>query len=127
MSRRIECIVPILRVNDLAASLRFYLDVLGFKRDWGGEPPTSEMAGISRDGWGLMLCDRAQGNPGTWVWIGVHDAIALHEQLKSAGAKIILPPTNFYWAMEFRVEDPDGHILRFGSEPDSAQPFVNPR
>ena len=33
------------------------------------------------------------------------------------GAPIRLPPTNFSWALEIQVEDPDGNVLRFGSEP----------
>jgi catechol 2,3-dioxygenase-like lactoylglutathione lyase family enzyme len=33
---RVECITPILRVSKLAASIRFYVDVLGFKVNWAG-------------------------------------------------------------------------------------------
>jgi hypothetical protein len=28
---------------------------------------------------------------------------------------------NFPWACEMRVGDPDGHVLRFGSDPKSAE------
>jgi predicted enzyme related to lactoylglutathione lyase len=38
--------------------------------------------------------------------------------LKARGVKILLEPTNFPWALEFQVEDPDGNVLRFGSEPE---------
>jgi hypothetical protein len=34
----VECIIPILRVNDLAVSVRFYVEVLGFGLDWGDDP-----------------------------------------------------------------------------------------
>ena len=27
-------------------------------------------------------------------------------------------PTNFEWALEMQVADPDGNVLRIGSEPD---------
>jgi len=30
-----------------------------------------------------------------------------------------MPLTNHSWALEFQVEDPDGNVLRFGSEPVS--------
>jgi len=40
----------------------------------------------------------------------------LHEQFKARGVGIRLPPTNRPWAREMQVEDPDGNILRFGSE-----------
>jgi uncharacterized glyoxalase superfamily protein PhnB len=49
----------------------------------------------------------------------------LFEELNAAGAKIRLPLTNFPWACEFNVEDPDGHVLRFGSEPREDIPYAN--
>jgi hypothetical protein len=33
------------------------------------------------------------------------------------GASILQPPENFPWALEMKVGDPDGHVLRFGSDP----------
>ncbi|HEY3413056.1 MAG TPA: VOC family protein [Armatimonadota bacterium] len=120
----VECIIPILRVRDLAASLNHYETVLGFHRDWGGEPG-GIMASVSRDNCGIMLCEGEQGHFGTWVWIGVSDVRPLFQALKAAGAHIAMEPVNFSWALEFRVEDPDGHILRFGSEPDGASPFAD--
>jgi predicted enzyme related to lactoylglutathione lyase len=115
----VECIIPILRVANLAASIRFYVNVLGFQVDWG-DGPESEMCSVSRDGRSIMLCQGDQGHRGTWVWIGVEDIEPLHAQLVAAGAKVVLEPTNFDWAYEFRIEDPDGHVLRFGSEPKPA-------
>ena len=117
----IECVVPILRVRDLAVSLEHYEKVLGFRVDWNDE---GIMASVSRDGHALMLCERDQGLPGTWIWFGVADAGALHGELAAAGATIRLPPTNYPWAYEFHVEDPDGHVLRFGSEVRADLPFA---
>jgi predicted lactoylglutathione lyase len=116
----LEGAVPILRVRDLAASVGFYVNVLGFKKDWGD---LEAFCSVSRDRCSLMLCQGHQGNPGTWVWIGAEDAEALYQELSTAGAKIPLPPTNYPWALEFHVQDPDGHVLRFGSEPKEDQPF----
>ena len=104
---------PILRVADLAASLAYYLDILGFKIDWQGET----IASVSRVDCCLFLSEGDQGNPGTWVWIGVADAEALHAELAAKGARIRQPPTNFRWALETQVEDLDGNVLRLGSEP----------
>lgn len=111
--------IPILRVRRHALSLGFYTRVLGFKVDWN----ISGMASVSRGCCSLMLCDDAQGHPGTWVWIGVGDAEALHREFVSRHATIRLPPTNYPWAFEFHLEDPDGHVLRFGSEPREDRPF----
>jgi predicted enzyme related to lactoylglutathione lyase len=111
-----ENITPILCVNSVRDSIRYYVDVLGFAVDWGDDDPT-EMASISRDDKTLMLCQRDQGNPGTWVWIGVQDIEPLYQQYVARGAKFLEPPTNYPWAYEMKVIDPDGHVLRFGSDP----------
>jgi uncharacterized glyoxalase superfamily protein PhnB len=59
----------------------------------------------------------------TWVWIGVEDVQALFVELKGRGARINHAPRNYPWALEMHVQDPDGHVLRFGSEPLSERPF----
>jgi predicted enzyme related to lactoylglutathione lyase len=105
---------PILRVDNMEASLRFYVGVLGFKNaSWGTEAFTS----VRRDGAALYLCQRDQGRGATWVWIGVEDVEQLHEELRSRGVAIRLPPTNYPWALEMQIEDPDGNVLRLGSDP----------
>ncbi|MBL7839782.1 MAG: VOC family protein [Cyclobacteriaceae bacterium] len=120
---RIENIAPILYVTDMERSLAFYVDILGFKKaEWGDDTFTS----INRDNSGLYLCKGAQGVPGTWVWFGFDgDIIALHEQLKLKGVTIKLPPTNFSWAYEMQIQDPDGHVLRFGTDPNDQEPFAD--
>ena len=118
---RFECANPILRVRSMAASLKYYVETLGFRNaHWGTEFFTS----VNRDGAGIYLCQGSQGVAGTWVWIGVEDVAALYEEYTAAGAKISLPPGNYPWAYEMHVEDPDGHVLRFGSEPRADLPFA---
>ncbi len=112
----VECIVPILRVTSLLASLRYYVEVLGFRLDWGDEDG-SEMASVSRNGHAIMLCQGSQGHAGTWIWIGVEDVDPLFVEYQSKGARVFQPPTNRPWAYEMQLLDPDGHVLRFGSEP----------
>ena len=111
---RFEHSNPILSVADLSRSVRYYVDVLGFTNaEWGGDDFTL----VSRDGAGIYLCRRDQGNPGTWAWVGVEDVAALHDEYTRSGAIIVDGPRNFPWAYEMKVTDPDGHVLRFGSEP----------
>jgi catechol 2,3-dioxygenase-like lactoylglutathione lyase family enzyme len=123
LSFRIENITPVLYVRDMSRSLAFYVHILGFKNaEWGDDNFTS----VNRDNTGLYLCKGGQGNPGTWIWIGFDgDIFSLHQQLMSKGVTIKLPPTNFSWAFEMRVEDPDGHILRFGTEPNEKELFAD--
>jgi predicted enzyme related to lactoylglutathione lyase len=118
---RFENSAPILRVADMSVSVRYYVEVLGFRNaDWGNDDFTS----VNRDNAGIYLCRGGQGQAGTWVWIGVEDVEILYEEYKAKGAKIRHPPLNFPWALEMKVEDLDGHVLRFGSEPKPDQPFV---
>ncbi|MEO8658769.1 MAG: glyoxalase superfamily protein [Bryobacteraceae bacterium] len=104
---------PILRVEDMQASLHFYVDLLGFKKArWGDDNFTS----VNRGNAGIYLSRQGQGRGGAWVWVGVADATELHKEFAARGVTFHLPPTNFPWALEFQVEDPDGNVLRFGSE-----------
>jgi uncharacterized glyoxalase superfamily protein PhnB len=116
-----EGIVPILRVNDLSASIAYYVNVLGFTVDWKG---AAIIASVSRDRCALMLCEGQQGHCGTWVWVGVDDVGELFEEYRAAGATIRMEPRNFEWAYEMRVEDLDGNVLRIGSEPRSDIPLA---
>ena len=109
----IENVTPILRVEDLEASRRYYIQTLGFSLDWDA----CGMISVSRDRASIMLCEGEQGQPGTWLWIGVEDADVFFAEFSAKGAHIRSPPQNFRWAYEFEVEDPDGHVLRFGSDP----------
>ena len=112
---RFECIDPILRVESMQASLRFYLDVLGFENaGWG----TDDFTCVSREGRSIYLCRQDQGRGGAWMWIGVDDVRGLHEELRAKGVAIRLAPTNYPWALEMQIEDPDGNVLRFGSDPE---------
>jgi predicted enzyme related to lactoylglutathione lyase len=106
---------PILRVENMEAAVRFYVEELGFKNaPWG----TDEFTSVNRDRVGIYLCRQGQGLGKAWVWIGVEDARALHDEWKALGVPIRMPPTNYSWALEFHVEDPDGNVLRLGSEPE---------
>jgi predicted lactoylglutathione lyase len=113
-----EGVTPILRVADVAASVEYYVRVLGFKRDWG----YPYFASVSRGRCHIFLSQGDQGNPGTWVWIGVGDALKLLEEYRRSGAKIRHQPTKYQWAYEMQVEHLDGNILRMGSEPKEDQP-----
>ena len=109
----IENVTPILRVEDIEVSRRYYIQTLGFSLNWDA----GKMISVSRDGKSIMLCEGAQGQPGVWLWIGVEDADAFFAEFSAKGANIRSPRQNFSWAYEFQVEDPDGHVLRIGSGP----------
>jgi catechol 2,3-dioxygenase-like lactoylglutathione lyase family enzyme len=109
---------PIFRVARLAASLEYYVTVLGFKIDW----EERNIASVSRDRCCLFLCQGDQGHAGAWTWIGVGDVEALFIELSARGARIRHPPTNYAWALEMQIADLDGNVLRLGSEPRKDRP-----
>ena len=110
---------PIFRVKDLAASLACYPQKLGFTINW----QYPYIASVKRGRTDLFLSYGDQGNPGSWVWIGVSDAEAVHREFIASGAIMRNPPTNFAWALEMQVEDLDGNILRIGSDSQPGRPF----
>ena len=120
---RIEGIQPILSVKDMNASRHFYKDILGFEEaDWG----TDEFTSVNRDKAGIYLCQGGQGNKGTWIWIGFDgDIFELYDELKARNVIIKQPPVNYSWALEMHLQDPDGHVLRFGTDPDDTKPFAD--
>jgi predicted enzyme related to lactoylglutathione lyase len=106
---------PILRIADMACALDFYVGKLGFANAPWAYP---DFTSVNRDAAGVYLCLNGQGDGRAWIWIGVTNADALHAELATKGVAIRMPPTTYPWAREFHVEDPDGNVIRFGSDPD---------
>lgn len=119
MTIRFHRATPILRVRSLTTSIQHYVQVLGFTLDFEDK---GVFASVSRDACTIFLCENDQGHAGGWAWVGVANAEALHEELCAKGATIRHPPTNYPWAYEMQVQDPDGNVLRFGSDPKRDQP-----
>ncbi len=112
-----EGVVPILNVKSLAASLDYYVNKLGFKKNW--EWPG--FASVGRGKIAVFLCQGGQGRPGMWMSIFMDDVDTLFEEYKQLGAIIIEPPMNFPWGhREMLVGDPDGHRLRMSGKPTGA-------
>lgn len=112
-------VTPILRVANLAASVEYYVIVLGFKIDFDD----GSIASVSRGRCGLFLAEGDQGHAGAWVWVGVSDIEPLFEEYCARGARLRHPPTNYRWAYEMQIEDLDGNVLRFGSDAKADRPF----
>jgi hypothetical protein len=116
---RFEGVCPIFRVQNVAASVEYYVQRLGFQMDW----QAPYIVSVSRGSCHIFLSEGDQGHPGAWAWVGVEDAMILLAEYQASGAKVRHPPTNYDWALEMQVEDLDGNILRLGSEPLEDQPI----
>lgn len=113
-------VTPILRVSDFDGSVAYYVEVLGFTLEWRD----GRFGSVRRGDTSLMLSEGSQGCSSTWLFIGVSDADALHEELLARGARIRHPPTNYPWgSRELHVFDPDGHVLWLGSDARPGEPL----
>jgi uncharacterized glyoxalase superfamily protein PhnB len=123
---------PILRVENVARSIEYYVYCLGFHLGWAwsdekqsflprGEADGSSFALVGRGQVQFMLSQKSQGAPGTWLHLDVHSAEqidALHREWVQKGARIVEPPLFRPWGMyEMRVQDLDGHVLRVSAPP----------
>ncbi len=82
-------LTPILNVKNIPESINYYVNVLGFKKDWEwGEPPN--FASVSRDEICIFLCQEGQGRSGTWLSIFVDNVDLQITKLKSLLPKLTL-------------------------------------
>ena len=107
----------ILAVADVAATIKFYREKLGFTKEWfWDDPPTH--GGVE---WGEVdimfhldpeLAKHVEGHQHYFHVKGVGDLYARHQQ---NGVEIISPLERKPWGMrEYTVRDPNGYHLRFG-------------
>ena len=110
----------VLAVRDLAASTRFYTDVLGFQRDFGDG--SDGWSFLSRDNFRVMLgeCRDAMpagelGDHSWYVYLTVDDVDGLHAEVAGLGAEILSRPATKPWGLrEFALRTPDGHRIVCG-------------
>jgi predicted lactoylglutathione lyase len=117
---KVECTIPVLPVSDLATSVEFYSDILGFSLDWG-DVQNDSVCSVSRDGRPIMLMKRPAPLPHTCVWIGLEDD-SLFNEFRAKGVKVLQEPQNRPWAYEMRISDIDGNVLWLGTEPRAEAP-----
>ena len=112
-------IAPVLRVKEMAPSLAFYREQLGFELEFLYE---GFYGSVFRDGCHIHLqcgtpVERDQAaferNEHLDACIVVRDAQALFRSLESNGVAFTVPLRQMPYGSEFYVRDPDGYILGF--------------
>lgn len=123
-------LVPELVCRDIAVSLRFYRDLLGFSLRYAR--PEERFAYLEREGAELML-EQPTGRAflaaepafpygrGINLQIEVSAVDPLHAAVQAAGAPLFLPLEERWYRRDaeetgnrqFVVMDPDGYLLRF--------------
>jgi catechol 2,3-dioxygenase-like lactoylglutathione lyase family enzyme len=117
--RSLAYIAPVFRVADLARSLAYYCDKLGFEVEFNYE---GFYASVLRDGCRIHLkCSPPATRDQTAfesaehldACVGVQHADKLASELASRGAVFTVMPRSAPYGREFYVRDPDGYILGF--------------
>lgn len=113
---RVQCnaLRPSVFTKDVEAAASFYIDKLGFKRDFSwGEPV--QMVGVKL-GNVLIFLEAGTPHPATtWLFFIVGNADALYEFQQAQGVDVGEAPTNQpYGYRTFHVKDPWGNNLQFG-------------
>jgi predicted enzyme related to lactoylglutathione lyase len=105
-----------LQVRDLQRAAAFYEQTVGIERAASSPPhavvfATQPIPFAVRDPLPGTDLDRGQPGLGVALWLGVHDAQALHDRLAAAGVPIVAEPFDGPFGRTFSFRDPDGYVL----------------
>ena len=111
---KFEKSITILYSGDIPGSLDYYIEKLAFDQKWEWDSPPT-FGGVSKDDVEIFFCEKEEGNPVIWLCVLIDNVDEYYERIKDKGAKIVAQPQSKEWSIrEMLVEDPDGHIIRFG-------------
>jgi uncharacterized glyoxalase superfamily protein PhnB len=110
----------VLAVRDLEVSTRYYIDVLGFTRDFGDG--SDGWSFLSRDEFRVMLGHCSDATPASdlgdhswFAYVTTNGVDQLYEDVAERGAEILSRLATKPWGLrEFSVRTPDGHRITFG-------------
>ncbi|MEX1166805.1 MAG: VOC family protein [Hydrogenophaga sp.] len=118
-----QTVIPQLRITQVARSLVFYVEQLGFAIDWQHqfEPGFPLFFQLTREGQTLFLTEHAGDcEVGGAVYFRVPDAQACHAAFSAKSVIATSAPQATPWGtVEFLLTDPDGNRLRFASDAES--------
>jgi catechol 2,3-dioxygenase-like lactoylglutathione lyase family enzyme len=121
---------PLLQVFDMAASLKFYCDVLGFnivETDSNTTAPNHNWVWLRRNDVDLMLntaydesqrppvpdLSRVRAHEDTALFFGAPDVDAVYAHLRDRGVEVKEPKVAPYGMKQLYIRDPDGFGLCF--------------
>jgi lactoylglutathione lyase len=139
VSANVKQAVPFFGVRNMEASLKFYVDGLGFRmtRSWIPDRPEDDADGRVHWCWlelgetALMLQELRNGGrtaalkerlgAGMSIYFQCQDSLALYREFRSRGIPLTKKPFvgNGLWCVN--VVDPDGYMLWFTSSTDAME------
>ena len=124
---RARALMASLTVQDVAASVAWYRDVIGFVVDQVYEREGQLRAATLKAGAVRILLgqdngakgwDRVKGQGFSLQFVTAQSADALAERIRTRGGTLHTEPTDTQWGTRvLRVQDPDGFMLVISSEP----------
>lgn len=114
-----------LRVADVARSIKFYRDKLGFSVEVDKAPQFAliRVGGPAGGTIGLLAHDSAdplgsksatpRQRAGIHVELATDDLDGLYERLRGRGVEFFEPPHEEPWERSMRAHDPDGYTIEF--------------
>lgn len=130
MPLQIRGMCPLLQVFDMAASLKFYCDILGFEihaADQNTKAPDHNWVWLVREDVHLMLNTayepehrpptpdgrRVTAHDDTCLYFGAPDVDAVYAYLREMGIKLDAPRVAPYGMKQLYLHDPDGYGISF--------------
>jgi catechol 2,3-dioxygenase-like lactoylglutathione lyase family enzyme len=119
MPTAIHSTIPVLASLEMAESVRFYVEQLGFEQRQYLE---NQYAIVSRDGAEIHFwaCSQRLIAENTSCYLRVADVDALYREFLGRGVRLDAPQDREWDMRELYVIDPHGNLLKFG-QPVSAE------
>ena len=109
---------PVLFVADLHRALRFYVDLLGFRKKWHEGDGAGTVCQVDRGECEIILCEHPtrRDKARLFVELNVSELADLRRELEARS----VPSKETWWGYtSIQIDDPDGNELLFPTEGNS--------
>ena len=106
---------PVFFVGDIQRALRFYLEMLGFRKTWHEGDGAGTVCQVNRGDCEIILCEHAtrRDKARLFVELNADELTELRRELDERS----VPNQLTWWGYDaIRIEDPDGNELLFPIE-----------
>lgn len=106
---------PVFFVSDVQAALRFYVDKLGFEKQWHEADGKGGVCQVNRKGCEIILCEDASRRDKGRLFVSLTPEGL--DELRREIAEHAVPTEKAWWGYDvIRIADPDGNELLVPTE-----------